>query len=137
MTLNFFANGDHSDKKALSQFWSFEERLFDSLDNCCREKFPQNTSECCEAGGSCCPLSGNLKFILNFDDRAATSKIETRWRVGSKHFSKILSSSAVSTTCIMMWHPGEIPGRVLKNNWDLGNGISIRIPINDIFLFVL
>jgi hypothetical protein len=119
MTLKFFANGDHCDKKALSQFWSFEERLFDSLDDCCRENFPQNTSECCEAGGGCCTLSSNLNQSCYIKDRNPLAGWE-------QAFPKILSLSAVSTTCIMMWHPGEIPGRVLQNNWDLGNGISIR-----------
>lgn len=62
MSLKFFAVGDHCEQKALSQFKAIEDR-FDSLDDCCRAKFAQNLSECCEAWDSGCALSGKLKFI--------------------------------------------------------------------------
>lgn len=63
MTLKFYAiNGRHCSSKAMSAFRAMEER-FDSLDDCCRTKFPQNVSNCCQDGDGDCSLSGNIKFI--------------------------------------------------------------------------
>ena len=62
MELRYYADVDHCETKSLSKFQAMEDR-FVSLDDCCRAKFPQNISDCCEAGGNGCNLSGNLKFI--------------------------------------------------------------------------
>ena len=62
MSLKFYAVDDHCGAKAMSEFRAMEER-FDSLDECCRKKFPQSVSDCCEAGDNGCSLSGSLKFI--------------------------------------------------------------------------
>ena len=62
MTPKFYVIDGHCDSKSMSEFRAMEER-FDSLDDCCRTKFPQNISDCCKAGGNNCILSGNLKFI--------------------------------------------------------------------------
>jgi hypothetical protein len=65
-SLKFYAVDDHCDAKDMSQFRLSEER-FESLDECCRAKFPQSISDCCEAGnendGLGCSLSGYVKFI--------------------------------------------------------------------------
>ena len=62
MSLKYYANDNHCDVKAISEFRAMEER-FDSLDDCCQAKFPQNISDCCEAAENGCLLSGNYKFI--------------------------------------------------------------------------
>ena len=61
MALKYYADIGHCNTKATSMFRALEDR-FDSLDECCRAKFPQSVSDCCEAGDGC-SLSGNLKFI--------------------------------------------------------------------------
>ena len=61
-SLMFFAIGDHCEQKALSQFKAMEER-FESLDDCCRAKFAQSLSECCDAGDGDCALSGKLELV--------------------------------------------------------------------------
>jgi hypothetical protein len=60
MSLKYYALNDHCGSKPISKFVASEEQ-FDSIDECCRAKFPQSVSDCCEAGS--CTLSGNLKFI--------------------------------------------------------------------------
>ena len=60
--LKFYAVHDHCGTKAMSEFRAMEER-FDSLDDCCRVKFPQSVSDCCKAGDGGCSLSGNIKYI--------------------------------------------------------------------------
>ena len=62
MALKYYADDKHCGAKAKSTFRALEER-FDSLDECCRAKFPLHISDCCEAGGNGCALSGNIKFI--------------------------------------------------------------------------
>lgn len=62
VTLKYYATDDHCKTKALSAFRAMEDR-FDLLDDCCRAKFPQNVSHCCEAGDNGCILSGNLHYI--------------------------------------------------------------------------
>lgn len=62
MSLKFYAVDDHCGSKAMSEFRALEER-FDSLDDCCRIKFPLSVSDCCEAGEDGCLRSGHLKFI--------------------------------------------------------------------------
>ena len=61
MSIKFYSTSDGCDHKALSKFRALEER-FDSLDDCCRIKFLENVSDCCDNGGGC-TLSGTLKFI--------------------------------------------------------------------------
>ena len=64
MAVKFFAVSDHCSIKALSEFRIWEDR-FDSLDECCRAKFAQSLSYCCEKTGShgSCILSGLLNYI--------------------------------------------------------------------------
>lgn len=64
MTVKFFAATDHCGAKALSEFRVGEDR-FDSLEECCRAKFTQSLSHCCEKmdGHRGCTLSGSLKYI--------------------------------------------------------------------------
>ena len=62
MMPKFYAMNSHCGSKAMSEFRAMEER-FDSLDDCCRAKFPHDISNCCKDGGDDCSLSGNLKFI--------------------------------------------------------------------------
>ena len=62
MLLKFYAVDDHCGTKAMSEFRAMEER-FDSLDDCCRVKFPQSVSDCCETGDGGCSLSGSMKYI--------------------------------------------------------------------------
>ena len=62
MSLKFYAVDDHCGSKAMSEFRALEER-FDSLDDCCRIKFPLSVSDCCDAGEDGCLRSGHLKFI--------------------------------------------------------------------------
>ena len=62
MSLKYYANDNICDVKAISEFRAMEER-FNSLEDCCRAKFPQNISDCCEAVDNGCSLSGNHKFI--------------------------------------------------------------------------
>ena len=62
MMPKFYAINGHCGSKAMSEFRAMEER-FDSLDDCCRAKFPHDISNCCKDGGDDCSLSGNLKFI--------------------------------------------------------------------------
>lgn len=62
MSLKFYAVENHCDSKAMSKFRAMEER-FDSLDECCRAKFPQSIADCCSVREGECSLSGNLKFI--------------------------------------------------------------------------
>ena len=60
--LKFYPVDGHCEAKALSEFRVMEDR-FDSLDDCCRVKFPHGVSDCCETGEDNCILSGNIKFI--------------------------------------------------------------------------
>ena len=74
MTNKFFAIAESGrcNRKPLSQFRSWEDR-FDSIDDCCRTRFPESFSECCSATdvGSCV-LSGNLKYIpVSYDHTVA------------------------------------------------------------------
>ena len=62
MLLKFYALDNYCAAKAMSEFRATEER-FGSLDECCRSKFPQSVSDCCEAGDNGCSLSGIFKFI--------------------------------------------------------------------------
>ena len=57
----FFSTADRCKKKSLSQFRAMEER-FESEYDCCREKFPQNLSNCCKIGDGC-DNSINLMYI--------------------------------------------------------------------------
>ena len=61
-SLKFFADDNHCKAKAMSEFIAMEAR-FDSLDECCRIKFPQGVSDCCKAGEGDCVLSGKSRFI--------------------------------------------------------------------------
>ena len=62
MTLKFYGAEDRCEAKAMSKFRAMEER-FDSLESCCRVKFPQNLSDCCATRDDGCSLSGKVKFI--------------------------------------------------------------------------
>lgn len=74
MSLKYYANDNHCDVKAISEFRAMEER-FNSLEDCCRAKFPQNISDCCEAADNGCSLSGNHKFIPVSTSGICNSKI--------------------------------------------------------------
>jgi hypothetical protein len=145
MLVKFYAAGNHCDSKALSEFQAMEKR-FDSLDDCCRAKFPQRVSDCCESHSDGCSLSGEMKFIpvsvillllqnylqdLNdylylfrrwFRDgkiRYVSKRIRTFWQIGNKHLLKQLYESAANTTCIMMSNFAVRAPKEVANNEEL------------------
>jgi len=87
-TLKFFAASGHCSKKPLSEFSIWEER-FDSLNDCCRTKFPETLSDCCDAKdlGSCV-LSGNLRYIPNWGSQLCYSKDAYLLATWEQDFSK-------------------------------------------------
>ena len=62
MALKYYADDKQCGTKAMSVFRALEDR-FDSLDECCRAKFPLAISDCCEAGDGGCALTGSFKYI--------------------------------------------------------------------------
>lgn len=145
MSAKFYAAGNHCDSKAMSEFQAMEER-FDSLDDCCRAKFSQRVSDCCESHGDGCSLSGKLKFIpvsvillilpnylqeLNYNlclfrgcfrdgkIRYVSKRMRTFWQIGNKHLLKQLYESAVNTTCIMMLNFAVRAQKEIANNEEL------------------
>ena len=130
MLLKFYAVDDHCGTKARSEFRAMEER-FDSLDDCCRVKFPQSVSDCCETGDGDCSLSGSMKYIpvssfsqyllylsnkvipdkiiftiektqRNGKTKFVTPRMKTYLQDGNVHFPNLHFGSAVNITCIMM-----------------------------------
>ena len=63
--LKFYPNHSTSEcgQKALGEFETWESR-FESLDDCCRNTFPNSLSECCDVAGlGGCVLSGDINYV--------------------------------------------------------------------------
>lgn len=74
-SLKFFASVDGCNEKPLAHFRAWEER-FDSLNDCCLAKFPENVSDCCSTNAGCI-LSGNTKYIpVSFDPTLKLQRLD-------------------------------------------------------------
>lgn len=65
-------------KKPLEEFAAYEVEVFDTLLSCCREKFPNSISSCCDAeGAGGCLESGLMKWIPDWYNSHCIAKVSS------------------------------------------------------------
>ena len=63
-------------RKPLSEFETWENEIYDSLYDCCRDKFPNYITSCCETPGSGgCPLSGVVQWLPDWGNGHCYQKV--------------------------------------------------------------
>lgn len=74
----FYPNQEKSEcnQKLLSDFEIWEYDVYDSLHDCCRDKFPNSMASCCDTeGAGGCSLSGVVKWLPDWVNNHCYEKV--------------------------------------------------------------
>ncbi|KAL3786122.1 hypothetical protein ACHAWO_008014 [Cyclotella atomus] len=102
-------------KKLLSEFEAWENEVYDSIHDSCRDRFPNSITSCCDAAGSGgCTLSGVVQWLPDWtNDHCYEKNGKKRWSHDtleaccSKYFSSSGACNRRDLMALKYYTPGN------------------------------
>lgn len=99
--LKFFPDYDSNvcGRKKEKQFESYESDRYDTLEECCSNRFPLNRDECCSVSGlGGCPVVGTAAYLPNWSKSTCFAKSESALTYSEAIYAKTSAEKCCSDT---------------------------------------